>query len=109
MLALWDRIRHLATGPQLPWVLVWICLATLIVGLVVLTRTRWGQTHPLGKCAALSLLVHLLLAAYATTVEIVIVGTPDGNSDRGAISVSLVDDPTFIAATADPSSAKPKN
>ncbi len=109
MLALWDRIRHLFSGPQLPWMIVWLGLATLIVGLIVLTRTKWGQSHPLRKCAALSLLVHLLLAAYATTVQIVTVGTPDGNSDRGTISVTLVDDQSFIPATAEPSKTSPKS
>ena len=80
------------TGPQLPWVILWLGLATLIVGLIVLTRTSWGQSHPLRKCAALSLLVHLLLAAYATTVQIVTAGSPDGRSATGTINVTLVDD-----------------
>jgi hypothetical protein len=88
----WDQLRHLFSAPQLPWMMLWLGLAALIVGLVVLTRTNWGQSHPLQKCAAMSLLVHLLLAAYATTVEIVTAGSPDGNSDRGAVSISLVND-----------------
>src|SRR6202171_2973278 len=90
--SLWDQLRHLFSGPQLPWMILWLGLAALIVGLIVLTRTNWGQSHPLQKCAAMSLLVHLLLAAYATTVEIVTAGSPDGNSDRGAVSISLVND-----------------
>ena len=94
---LWDRFRHLVTGTQLPWVILWVGLATLIVGLIVLTRTSWGQSHPLRKCAALSLLVHLLLAAYATTVQIVTAGTPDGNSARGAINITLVNGTADVA------------
>jgi Squalene-hopene cyclase C-terminal domain len=88
----WFQLRHLFSGPQLPWMILWFGLAALIVPLIVLTRTNWGQSHPLQKCAAMSLLVHLLLAAYATTVEIVTAGSPDGNSDRGVVSISLVND-----------------
>ena len=88
----WFQLRHLFSGPQLPWMILWLGLAALIFGLIVLTRTNWGQSHPLQKCAAMSLLVHLLLAAYATTVEIVTAGSPDGNSDRGVVSISLVND-----------------
>ena len=88
-----DRLRHVLSGPQLPWIVLWIGLTTLIVGLIVLTRTSWGQSRPLRKCAALSLLVHLLLAAYLTTVQIVSAGSPDGRSDRGAINITLADDP----------------
>ncbi len=78
---------------QLPWIILWIGLATLIVGLIVLTRTSWGQSHPLRKCAALSLLVHLLLAAYATTVQIVTAGTTNGNSKNGIINLTMTADP----------------
>ena len=87
---IWERLRHFITGPQLPWVILWLGLATLITGLIVLTRTSWGQSHPLRKCAVLSLLVHLLLAAYATTVQIVIAGSPEGRSPTGPISVTLI-------------------
>ena len=91
MLTWWHSLRQMVTGTQLPWIILWLGLATLIVGLIVLTRTSWGQSHPLRKCAALSLLVHLLLAAYATTVQIVTAGTPEGHSDRGAIKFTLVE------------------
>ncbi len=89
---IWEHLRHFVTGPQLPWVILWLGLATLIIGLIVLTRTSWGQSHPLRKCAVLSLLVHLLLAAYATTVQIVIAGSPDGHSANGQITITLADD-----------------
>lgn len=92
MLRYWDHLRQFVTGPQLPWVILWLGLATLIVGLIVLTRTSWGQSHPLRKCAALSLLVHLLFAAYATTVQIVTAGSPDGHAASGTVNITLVDD-----------------
>ena len=87
-----DQLRHLFSGAQLPWMIVWLGLAVLIIGLIVLTRTSWGQSHPLQKCAAMSLLVHLLLAVYATTVQIVAAGSPEGTSDRAPVNLRLVND-----------------
>ena len=51
--------------------LLWLGLAAFTVALVVLIWTRWGQYRPLRKCLVLSILAHLLLAGYATTVRIV--------------------------------------
>lgn len=50
---------------------LWIGLAILSVTLFVLSRTRWGQQRPLRKCLVLSILAHVLLMGYATTVKIV--------------------------------------
>lgn len=50
---------------------LWIGLAFLTVTLFILSRTRWGQERPLRKCLALSILAHVLLMGYATTVKIV--------------------------------------
>jgi len=70
------------------WV-VWVGLVVLTVALLVLVRTRWGQSQPLGKCVVLSLLAHLLLGIYTTTVHIVTatVGSPDGKG----VQVALID------------------
>lgn len=70
------------------WV-VWVGLVVLTVVLLLLIRTRWGQSQPLSKCVVLSLLAHLLLGIYTTTVNIVkaTVGSPDGKG----IHVALVD------------------
>jgi hypothetical protein len=77
----------LVTGPQFVWGILWIGLVILTVTLLLLMRTRWGQSQLLRKCMALSLLVHLLLATYATTVQIVTapVGPPP------EVKVRLVD------------------
>ncbi len=72
---------------NLPWILLWMGLAALIITLGVMIRTSWGQSHPLRKCAGLSLLAHLLLLCYATTVEIV---TGTGGYSHN-INVTLVD------------------
>ncbi|MHC4178402.1 MAG: hypothetical protein ACYSWU_12895, partial [Planctomycetota bacterium] len=66
-----DRLLDFFTSIELLVGLLWLGLAALTVTLLILTRTRWGQSRPLRKCVVLSLLAHLLLAGYATTVRIV--------------------------------------
>ncbi len=53
------------------WIGLWLGLAALSVAILVLLRTQWGNSQPLRKCIVLSLLGHLLLGIYATTIEIV--------------------------------------
>lgn len=66
-----DRLLELVTSVDLVVGLLWFGLAALTVALLVLMRTRWGQSRPLRKCLVLSVLAHMLLAGYATTVNIV--------------------------------------
>ncbi|HZZ72296.1 MAG TPA: hypothetical protein VFE24_08580 [Pirellulales bacterium] len=88
----WDAFSRFFSHANLPWIILWLGLIVLIVGLIALMRTHWGQSNPLRKCAVLSLLVHLLLAAYATTVEIVttVSAGPPGDGGGNPCSVSLV-------------------
>ncbi|HEY2760570.1 MAG TPA: hypothetical protein VGI75_07495, partial [Pirellulales bacterium] len=83
-----ERIHRIISHPQWAWIGLWVGLAFFIVALVVMIRTSWGQSHPLRKCAGLSLLVHLLLAGYATTVQIV---SATGMPHRGGMNLLLVD------------------
>lgn len=54
------------------WVIAWaVVVIGLTVACVTLLLTRKGRANPLRICIVLSLLVHMLLAGYATTVEIV--------------------------------------
>lgn len=93
--AIFDPLRRLAANPQLAWIVLWIGLASLIVALLIMIRTSWGQSNPLRKCVALSLLAHLLLAAYATTVEIVLsAGVSHGESVRVVLVSGETDDPS---------------
>jgi hypothetical protein len=69
--------------------MLWLGLAFLIVALVVMIRTSWGQSRPLRKCAGLSLLAHLLLLCYATTIEIVM--TVGGSPRQTNVNVTLID------------------
>lgn len=67
------RLVHIwqaLTSPQTAWLALWLGLAAITVSLLVLMRTRWGETKPLGKCTLLSVLAHLLLAAYLSTVRL---------------------------------------
>ncbi len=77
---------------QLGYWLAWGGSLALSIALVALMWTRWGQSQPLQKCAALSLLVHLILAFLTMTVRIVS-GDGGGGGGTGApIRVRLVED-----------------
>ncbi len=80
--------------------LAWGGSLALSVALVVLMWTRWGQSRPLQKCAALSLLVHLILAFLAMTVRIV-AGDGSGGGGGGApIHVRIVQESGTTATAA---------
>jgi hypothetical protein len=83
-----DRLLAFFAGMGLLAGLLWLGLAVLTVCLLILMRTRWGQSRPLRKCVILSLLAHVLLAGYATTVQIVAAYPPPGEP---VIHLSLVD------------------
>ena len=71
-----DRVLEFLTSMELVVGLLWAGLAAFTITLLLLMRTRWGQDRPLRKCVVLSLLAHILLAGYATTVQIVAGYTP---------------------------------
>ncbi len=93
------RIVHHAVGMSTMWIIVWIGLVILSVALVLLTRTRWGQSRPLRKCAVLSILAHVLLGCIATTVQIVSGVT--GTTDAPSVRVSIVHGPQATDDRAD--------
>ncbi|HEX5442226.1 MAG TPA: hypothetical protein VFW87_00295 [Pirellulales bacterium] len=83
-----DRLLDFLTGPQLVLGIVWLGLVCITIALLLMMVTRWGQSQPLKKCMVLSLVTHLLLATYATTVEIV-AATPH----EELVQTTLVDEP----------------
>jgi len=87
MQALLDKLPAMTTPV---WLLLWSGLACLTIALLVLMWTRWGQTRALRKCVALSLLAHLLMAGFASTVPM---GRPAAfDQPGGDFGVSLVDE-----------------
>src|SRR3954447_5622440 len=68
---------------QFVYWLAWASTLALSLALVALMWTRWGHSRPLQKCAALSLLVHLVMAFLAMTVRIVAGGGTGGGGGGG--------------------------
>jgi hypothetical protein len=83
---------------ELTYWLLWAGSFVLSVTLVVLLWTRWGQSRPLHKCAALSLIVHLILAFLTMTVRIV--SGDGGGGGESPIHVRIVEDVGSPATTA---------
>ncbi len=83
-----DRCWRFLAAVQPVIVLLWLGLAVFTVAVAILMYSRWGQSRPLRKCMALSLLAHLLLAGYATTVQII---TPVPMPPTPTFHVSLRD------------------
>jgi len=65
-----DSLLDLFRGTSLMAAVLLLGLAFLIAALMLLMYTRWGTLNPLRKCLALSLLAHLLVAGYSTTVYV---------------------------------------
>lgn len=93
-----------AVEMPLIWMILWLGLAMLSIALLVLMQTRWGQSRPLRKCAVLSLLAHVLLACFATTVQIVsnVAGVPEPPTTHVMI-LGGEDSPADTAQAARPS------
>src|ERR1044072_9085628 len=77
---------------QFGYWIAWGGSLVLSIALVVLMWTRWGQSRPLQKCAALSLLVHLMLAFLTMTVRIVAGDGGGGGGGGVPIRVRIVQD-----------------
>ncbi|HEY2839568.1 MAG TPA: squalene--hopene cyclase [Pirellulales bacterium] len=88
MWALVDRIVAHATSIGMVVALVWIGVALIFISLIVLMRTSWGHQQPLRKCIVLSLMAHLLIAAYATTVHVM---TPPSPGDGTMIRIGSIE------------------
>jgi hypothetical protein len=99
MTAIWNNLRQVWANTDWSWIVLWLGLTLLIIALIVLMRTRWGQSQPLGKCAVLSLAAHLLLAIYATTVQIV--SASAGRPHAEPIQAALVDADEWLKSLAD--------
>lgn len=101
---LWELVAH---AP--PLVLgLWVGLAAITVAVLVLRHSRWGQSHPLRKCLFLSLLAHLLLVGYATTVPVVFSPLSGAGEATVLVTVDEERESTPVAEEPpEPSSAPP--
>jgi hypothetical protein len=97
-----NGLLEFLTSIKLLMAMLWLGLAIFTIGLAILMYTRWGQYKPLRKCMVMSVLAHLLLAGYATTVEIM---TPTVPPPQPTIQLTLGDGPDAKAA---PGGAGPK-
>lgn len=86
------RLIEFLAGIEPVVAVCWIGLIFFTVGLAVLMYTRWGQYRPLRKCMGLSLLVHLILASYATTIHI---AAPLPQPPEQVVNLSLGDGPAI--------------
>ncbi len=75
---------------------LWIGLVVLSIILFILSHTRWGQERLLRKCLALSILAHVLMVGYASTVKIV-AGLP-AREPAPVVEVSLEDGDAWEAS-----------
>ena len=93
-----NLVNWLSNAAWQSWTYVWsgrtfaivlgIGFAVLAITLLVLSRTRWGQTKPITKCIVLSVLAHVWLIMYASGNRIVLPqGSPRGHEH--AVNVSL--------------------
>ena len=73
-------------SPKVAAITLWVGLGLLTLTLAALMVTRWGQTQSIAKCAVLSVWAHVLLAVYATTVDIVFT-PPAGHGHEGTIYI----------------------
>lgn len=72
------------------WIVIWIGLLALTIGIVWLLRTKLREIKSWQKCAILSLWVHVLLACLTAAVRIV-TGSADGGPGYGPpIQVALL-------------------
>ena len=97
-----DRAWEALCGANWVVIALWTGLAAFTLTFVVLLFTRWGQSKPVQKCVVLSLLAHLLLVGYATTVKLVYAHPgSDEEEQEQIIRVSFDDGPAPQTATSE--------
>ncbi len=79
-------------------------LGFLTTAVILLVGTQWGQSRPLSKCIALSLIAHLLLATYAFCTHVLFHNPAATNGYQKIARVRLEDESSWddtIPATSD--------
>lgn len=97
-ISFWNSLRALSAFSLVLWALT----VVLSIGVLVLLRSRWGQSRPIHRYALLSLLAHLFLACVATSIQLISgpLGLGDGPPVRVRLLASATDltDPLVEAA-----------
>lgn len=101
-----ERLWSFLTSTELFLGILWLGLAALSVTLLVLMRTGWGQSQPLRKCLILSLLAHVLLVGYATTIQIMLPQT--AGSGEPVMRIALVEGNQLEQLEADEKTLDPR-
>ena len=63
----WNSLRALSAFS----LVLWAMTVVLSIGVIILLRTRWGQSRPIHRYSLLSLLAHLFLACVATSIQLI--------------------------------------
>ncbi|MEO1991407.1 MAG: prenyltransferase/squalene oxidase repeat-containing protein [Pirellulales bacterium] len=71
------------------WTIIAFGVVVLTTGLAVVVRTRWLQSHTLGKCVLLSICVHLLLAVVCGFLA-GIMPASWGHDEKGQMTMVMV-------------------
>jgi hypothetical protein len=82
----WNSLRALSALSLVLWTLTFL----MSIGVVVLLRSRWGQSRPIHRYALLSLIAHLFLACVATSIQLI--SGPLGLGDGPPVRVRLLAD-----------------
>ena len=80
-------------GNRVVGIVIWIGVAILMVALLILMRTRWGQSQPLAKCVVLSVFAHLLLFLYAQGTRMIFNGPMLPGNDTIQLAFIATDTP----------------
>ncbi len=102
-----DQLLERVDSQQVFWGLLTGGVFALILMLLVLMWTRWGQSQPLRKCLFLSALTHLLLVVYASSLQWAAATTAPPGEDEPSVQISSIEflPPDLPAETADASPA----
>ncbi|MEX2169979.1 MAG: squalene--hopene cyclase [Pirellulales bacterium] len=83
-ISFWNSLRALSAFSLVLWALT----VVFSFGVIILLRSRWGQSRPIHRYSLLSLLAHLFLACVATSIQLI--SGPLGMGDGPPVRVRLL-------------------
>lgn len=70
------------------YTLLWVVMALVSIGSILLVRSQWGRKRPMQRCVLLSLVAHMVLIAIAATVRFV--SWPPGEGEEEPVRITIV-------------------